>query len=968
MRTANVAQHVQDLLTVHHLAAGPDDELLRRYLADRDEAAFAALVHRHGALVFGICRRVLSDRHLAEDAFQATFLVLARKAAGIRKRPSLNSWLHGVAFRVARKVRTAAQRRDPSRLPVPPALQEEPGADVRLREVRFVIDEELQHLAEKHRAPLVLCYLEGKTRDEAAQQLGCPLDTLKDRLERGRRLLGERLKRRGLVLSAALVPLVASADAPAAALLGATTRAAQAFAMGQASMGNVSTQAIAAAQGVISTMAPGKLKMMAAAAVAAMLLLGVGGVALRGMGNDGQESVAAGEPSVKPGKVDGLVEAPAEPMRPAAQSLAREWGVPLLPERDQDWVEELIRKGQEGLAREGRAALPGFVPIVADRRVIVRTYSGIHVVNLKEPAFVRNDGDPATPVKNEARESWNYGDGGAESMLADPAKKAILDKWKSQYLQKGPHDILIENSIFGTAASDGQRAYVVDDLILPPASAPEEWLGKVLETNLQEQGRGNTLKVYQLDSMKLAWELGARLSTGNRALDPLRGSSFLCPPLVDAGRIYLLNESNNEIRVLCLEPRDKPDQRQPTPPDLVWQLTVAKALEAFPSSPARRIRAVQPILHGKLLICPTNAGTVLAVDVQKGELAWRTIYRHTPPVAGFGKGMRATPSVVAGNRVVFSAPDDAAFHCVDLRTGELLWKIERTGELYLAGAFGDLALLVGARSCRAVRIANGEPVWQLGVGVISGVGVAVDQTHYLLPLQVGAKSRWSELCLIDVAKGAVVGHVPMKPDEVPGNLMLVGDLLVSQTSTGLTAYKQFKLAAYANAGPAATRSDEDLWDALGSDSASRRGIALWALELGGDATIKYLKRQVPVVKEDRLEIERAVAALGDNDFTVRKKAAELLEAAGALAEPEIRKALRGKPDLDMTDRLGRLLKRIDKEARLLTPESRRTAGAVDVVERIRTPEARALMKDWADGASAAPLTKQAILAQLRMGK
>jgi RNA polymerase sigma factor (sigma-70 family) len=181
-------------------AALTDAQLLTRFVQVRDENAFAALVGRHGPLVLGVCRRVLSHHQDAEDALQATFLVLAQNARSIRQRESLRCWLHGVALRVARRLRNA--RRPEQALP--PDLTRPTADALSWREAQAVIDEELQRLPERYRLPLVLCYLEGKTRDEAARELGWSLDTLRGRLDRGRAQLRLRLEGRGLAPSAAL--------------------------------------------------------------------------------------------------------------------------------------------------------------------------------------------------------------------------------------------------------------------------------------------------------------------------------------------------------------------------------------------------------------------------------------------------------------------------------------------------------------------------------------------------------------------------------------------------------------------------------------------------------------------------------------------------------------------------------------------------------------------------------------------
>src|SRR5579871_6288456 len=160
-----------------------DRQLLDYFLAQRDEPAFAALMRRHGPMVFCVCRRVLRNAHDAEDAFQATFLVLVRKARSIRRPELLGNWLYGVAYRTALAARGAAvKRRAKERDMAKPEAVEEDGT----QELAALLDRELVQLPEKYRVPIVLCDLEGKTRKEAARQLGWPEGTINGRLARGR--------------------------------------------------------------------------------------------------------------------------------------------------------------------------------------------------------------------------------------------------------------------------------------------------------------------------------------------------------------------------------------------------------------------------------------------------------------------------------------------------------------------------------------------------------------------------------------------------------------------------------------------------------------------------------------------------------------------------------------------------------------------------------------------------------------
>lgn len=254
-----------------------DGQLLRRFALAHDEAAFEALLSRHGAMVLGVSRRVLRNQQDAEDVFQAAFLVLARKATSICKQGSVGSWLHGVAHRLALKVKTEAARRSARQIRCAAQPSRSDLANMTWQEIEPILDEELRQLADRYRAPLVLCYLEGKTRDEAAQQLGSSVRTVMRRLEQGRELLRGRLVRRGVTMSAALITAgLCSGTAVAGvapALLTSTANAAVRVALGQAATGVISAKVAALTQGMISAMVMARLK------VATFVLLAVGLVA-----------------------------------------------------------------------------------------------------------------------------------------------------------------------------------------------------------------------------------------------------------------------------------------------------------------------------------------------------------------------------------------------------------------------------------------------------------------------------------------------------------------------------------------------------------------------------------------------------------------------------------------------------------------------------------------------------------------
>jgi RNA polymerase sigma factor (sigma-70 family) len=255
----------------------PDEQLLKRFVAKGDEAAFEAILLRHGPMVLGVCRRVLGELAAAEDAFQATFLVLVRKARSLRRGALLATWLYGVAYRTALRARVEAAKRKARERRAAAREPADPLGDISVRELLAALDEELQRLSFRHRAPLIACYLEGKTRDAAARELGWSVATLGRRLEHGRQLLGGRLARRGLSLpSALLATLLPECRAPAAVpgeLTTATVQAARQVAVGAAP---ASAQAAALSEGVLRAMTMTRLKMAIVFLLTGLLASGAG--------------------------------------------------------------------------------------------------------------------------------------------------------------------------------------------------------------------------------------------------------------------------------------------------------------------------------------------------------------------------------------------------------------------------------------------------------------------------------------------------------------------------------------------------------------------------------------------------------------------------------------------------------------------------------------------------------------------
>jgi RNA polymerase sigma factor (sigma-70 family) len=333
-----------------HSEAGADAQLLERFRARRDESAFELLVWRHGPMVLGVCRRLLGDRHDAEDAFQATFLVLARKAGSIGRGGSVASWLYKVAYRVALRSRSRRRAR-----PEVPALGEAVVPDPRTpddpgwRELRGVLDEELARLPEKYRAPVVLCYLEELTNVEAARRLRCPPGTVKTRLAHARRLLAARLTARGLGLGAGLVAAgVVPAEATAAVspvLVGAAVGAV----LGSADA--VSTPVAALMEGVCHAMFLTKLKLTTAVLAAGLAVAGAGVVSYRALADE-------------PGAAE---ERPAARVRHIKQQIAD--------------LQDELRRAEEAAAREKLPDRSSPVAVIFGDVPITRADMGEHLLH-----------------------------------------------------------------------------------------------------------------------------------------------------------------------------------------------------------------------------------------------------------------------------------------------------------------------------------------------------------------------------------------------------------------------------------------------------------------------------------------------------------------------------------------------------------------------------------------------------------
>jgi RNA polymerase sigma factor (sigma-70 family) len=269
-------RHLRGIIDPARASGAGDGELLERFVRQRDEIAFELLVWRHQRMVLGVCRRVLLDAHEAEDAFQAAFLALVRRAEAVCRYPSVAGWLHKVAYHIALRARKRAAKRTIGELDdAAIECRRDPAEAAARREVAAVLDEEISRLPEKYRLPVVLCYLEGKTYQEAGRQLGVPVGTLSARLTRGRSLLHTRLARRGIGVSGSLLAVLLCEQASSAVASSELVKAATAIATGQSS-GATSASIAALAESALGSMVVSKVKMVTIIVLAGCLIAGMG--------------------------------------------------------------------------------------------------------------------------------------------------------------------------------------------------------------------------------------------------------------------------------------------------------------------------------------------------------------------------------------------------------------------------------------------------------------------------------------------------------------------------------------------------------------------------------------------------------------------------------------------------------------------------------------------------------------------
>lgn len=490
-----------------------------------------------------------------------------------------------------------------------------------------------------------------------------------------------------------------------------------------------------------------------------------------------------------------------------------------------------LKRAEEHLKRNNQPVLPSFFPVTATvaRKMgggeqmekvpllMYRSHWGIHAVHMK-----------TGKLEWETPSNWSL-----DRMVKDTRKTQAIHNWMTFYLeQQGQQfgarpNIVFENSTVGALSTDANYVYAVEDLQVPPPSL-------VMNNGMDFDGRfpggpgrfgqdvndavqHNRLQAFEIASGKLKWELGGR---GTRS--ELDDCYFLGPPLPLGGKLYVLTEKQQELRLACIDP---------TPPGKVVSMqTLATTRDKMQADVSRRTQAAHLAYAEGILVCPTNAGAILAVDLLSNSLVWAYPYREKSDSDEWKPGMnrggaapgpgwvmlpdgrwhnpnanqqwRVSAPVIVDGKVIFTAPDARSLHCVNLRDGTPLWKVNRTDDdQYLAGVFSGKVVIVGRKTARGISLARGETLWTVETGLPSGQGVASENVYYL-PLKEAGQTKEPEICAIDLERGQVIAHTKsrlLRPTgenpyyDAPGNLLFYEGDVISQTATEVVAYPQLKV-------------------------------------------------------------------------------------------------------------------------------------------------------------------------------
>jgi outer membrane protein assembly factor BamB len=449
-----------------------------------------------------------------------------------------------------------------------------------------------------------------------------------------------------------------------------------------------------------------------------------------------------------------------------------------------DMIQELRRSAMTQAEKAGETILPAAAPVaVSATRKGQRFFSVVYCTTSAVIGIDPSTGKRMARGNLDGTLDWmlkaqSEGGAGAESVLKAATESAI-------YKNECP-GVIFENSLISALSSDGASIFVVEDLAVPlpttllPAGYPKHELLIGGSEKFQRMVGSNRLNSYNLSrDLSLRWKSGVDQ-------DEFADSFFLGPPLPLDGRLYVLNQDKNDLRLVCLDPATGKK---------ISIKTIAGLRDPLWRDPLRRMHACHLAYADGVLVCPTNSGGVVGVDLVTETLAWQHRYEEAPaPAAGQPpSGWKNTAPVVAGGTVLFAPPDGCDLTCLDLVDGAVRWAKKREADdLYFAGVVAGRALVVGKKTCRAYDVANGDLVWTLKTGVPSGRGAAGGGRYYL-PLTEGPDGGGPELCVVDVGRGAVADRIVVPKDakgkaDPLGNLVFTNGFMLSQSAERIVCF------------------------------------------------------------------------------------------------------------------------------------------------------------------------------------
>lgn len=462
-----------------------------------------------------------------------------------------------------------------------------------------------------------------------------------------------------------------------------------------------------------------------------------------------------------------------------------------------------IEQASKKLFSMGIPVIPGSHPLIVHDLVIYRALDGLQAYDLKT-GTPRWKSESAASLVNSLK---NNGDSESATYLAS-------------YKETAPA-ILVENTQLGTLSADQELVYAVEDLALPPniQNHGVPWGrnfnrgGTQLGSSIGDFGSCNHLIAYDIEGGRAVWSIGTRLPD-----QPFTDMYFLGPPLPLGDKLYVLGEVNLEIKLLCLQTRRtlKAGSAQGDDydygVDLVWSQPLGVVDRKISEDPVRRSQAAILSYNDGILVCPTNAGAVIGVDMLTRTLVWAYNYQNEvvntdtdqigmqfrvrgrilEQAVGSNKGSQwaFTAPVISQGKVLLAPSDGTALHCINLRDGTLAWTLNRIDvaskdplppNYYLAGVFDDKVILIGKNNVHAVDLNTGKPLWNTTTGMPCGRGIANEDT-YFLPV------RGNEIVSLSLKTGQIIARGKARHKELLGNLALIGEHFVSLNHNHLLVY------------------------------------------------------------------------------------------------------------------------------------------------------------------------------------